>query len=150
MMENQQAAINRTGHSDAPQGVECMHALIILVEDRPGAVDRVIGLLRRRRANMQALTVGHGGPSDPSFAYISVLVSDSEVGIDHLVAQLRKIVDVQRVVNLPYQQSVSKDQAVIKVNNTTENVNEVIGMLFGARVLEVTAEAITLSVPSSR
>ncbi len=148
---NQQASIDRPGHSDAPQGAERVYALIILVEDRPGAVDRVVGVLRRRRANMQTLTLWRGGLSDSSIVRISVFVSDSEVGIDHLVEQLRKIVDVQRVVNLPYQQSVSRELALIKVSSTAENVNAIIdlGTLFGARVLEITPETITLEVTNS-
>jgi len=146
MTQNQQASIDRTGHSDVPDGRERTYALIILVEDKTGAIDRVVGMLRRRRANMQVLTLGRGGLSASSIAHIAVLVSDSEVGIDHLVEQLRKIVDVQRVVTLPYQQSASKEQAVIKLSNTPEKVNELINMLFGARVLEITAETITLSV----
>jgi len=151
MTEHQQAAIDRTGHSDAVQGAERMHALIILVEDRPGAVDRVVGVLRRRRANMQTLTLGRDGLADSSVVRISVFVSDSEVGIDHLVEQLRKIVDVRRVVNLPYQQSVSRELALIKVSSTAENVNEIIdlGTLFGARVLEITPETVTLEVTNS-
>ncbi|HZO72013.1 MAG TPA: acetolactate synthase small subunit [Ktedonobacteraceae bacterium] len=142
---NQQAAIDRTGHSDAPQGAEHIHALIILVEERPGAVDRVVGVLRRRRANMQALTLGQSGLSDSSVASISVLMSDSEVGIDHLVEQLRKIVDVQHVVDLPYQPSVGGELAMNKVISTVENANEIIDMLFGTRVLEITPETITLA-----
>lgn len=148
---NQQTSVDRTGQSEAPQGAERMHALIILVEERPGAVDRVVGVLRRRRANMQTLTLGRGGSSDSSIVRISVFVSDSEVGIDHLVEQLRKIVDVQRVINLPYQQSVSRELALIKVSCTAENVNAIIdlGTLFGARVLEITPETITLEVTNS-
>lgn len=151
MTEHQQAATDRTGHSDVAQGAEQMHALIILVEDRPGSVDRVVGVLRRRRANMQTLTLGRDGLSDSSVVRISVFVSDSEVGINHLVEQLRKIVDVRRVVNLPYQQSVSRELALIKVSSTAENVNDIIGLgtPFGARVLEVTAETITLEVTNS-
>lgn len=129
-----------------------MHALIVLVEDKPGAIDRVVGVLRRRRANVQTLTLGRSGPSDAAnVVRLSVFVNDSEVGIDHLVAQLRKIVDVQQVVNLPYQQSVSRELALIKVNSTAENVNEIIdlGIPFGSRVLEVTAETVTLEVTNS-
>ncbi|HEU5229107.1 MAG TPA: acetolactate synthase small subunit [Ktedonobacteraceae bacterium] len=149
---NQTAPTHRTGHSNAPDGAECMHALIVLVEDKPGAIDRVVGVLRRRRANMQTLTLGRSGPADAAdVVRISVFVNDSEVGIDHLVAQLRKIVDVQRVDNLPYQQSVSRELALIKVSSTAENVNEIIdlGTPFGSRVLEVTAETVTLEVTNS-
>ena len=149
---NQTTPTYRTGHSNAPDGAECMHALIVLVEDKPGAIDRVVGVLRRRRANMQTLTLGRSGPADAAdLVRLSVFVNDSEVGIDHLVAQLRKIVDVQRVVNLPHQQSVTRELALIKVNSTPEKVNEIIdlGNLFGARAVELTTETITLEVTNS-
>ncbi len=89
---------DRSGQSNLPQGVEQAHTLIIKVEDRPGAVDRVIGLLRRRRANMQTFVLGRS--EQPEIVRITVVVNDSEVALEHLVEQMRKIVDVRQVTNL--------------------------------------------------
>ena len=148
-MTNQAAPTHRAGHSDLPYGKECVHTLIILVKDRVGTIDRVVGVLRRRRANLQTFTLGRSDLS--GVVRISVVVNDSEVGIDHLVEQLRKIVDVQQVINLPFQQTVTRELALIKVSSTAENFNGIIdlGHLFGASAVEITPETITLEITSS-
>src|SRR5450432_351212 len=102
--------IDRSGQSNLPQGTEQAHTLIIKVEDRPGAVDRVIGLLRRRRANMQTFVLGHS--EQPEIVRITVLVNDSEVALEHLVEQMRKIVDVQQVTKLVSSQTVAREIAL--------------------------------------
>ena len=148
-MTNSPASTTRSGHSDAPQGTGRTHTLIVLVNDRPGAVDRVVGILRRRRANMQTFVLGRS--ELPETVRITVSVTDSEVGLDHLIEQLRKTVDVRQVINLTYQQAITRELALIKVNSSAELSSEIIelGSHFGAAVVDLTPEAITLEVTGS-
>ncbi len=148
-MSNNIAAIERSGQTGAPQGTERAHTLIVLVNDRPGSVDRVVGLLRRRRANMQTLVLAHS--ERPEVVRVTIVVKDSEVGVDQLVEQLRKIVDVRQVTNLSSQQAVTRELALIKVNNTESRFHEIIerSQLFGAYAADVTPEAIILEVVGS-
>jgi acetolactate synthase I/III small subunit len=142
-------APERSGQSNAPQGGERSYTLVVLVNDRPGAVDRVVGLLRRRRASMQTLTVG---PSEvPGVARITVNVNDSQVEFDHLLEQLRKIVDIRHIINLSPEHTIARELALVKVNSTAENCSEIIelGHLFGAHTVDVTGETITLEVAGS-
>ncbi|HZT99101.1 MAG TPA: acetolactate synthase small subunit [Ktedonobacteraceae bacterium] len=148
-MTNPSAPTHRSGHSDAPQGTERTHMLIVLVHDRPGAVDRVVGVLRRRRANMQTFVLGR--TELPETVRVTVSVTDSEVGLDHLIEQLRKTVDVRQVINLTYQQAITRELALIKVNSSAEHPSEIIelGSLFGAAVVDLTPDTITLEVTGS-
>jgi acetolactate synthase I/III small subunit len=148
-MTNPSAPTHRSGHSDAPQGTERTHMLIVLVHDRPGAVDRVVGVLRRRRANMQTFVLGRS--ELPETVRITASVTDSEVGLDHLIEQLRKTVDVRQVINLTYQQAITRELALIKVNSSAEHPSEIIelGSLFGAAVVDLTPDTITLEVTGS-
>ncbi len=116
-----QEAPARSGQSSVLQGKERSYTLVVLVNDRPGAVDRVVGLLRRRRASMQTLE------------------------------QLRKIVDVRHIVNLLSEQAVARELALVKVNSKAENYAEIIelGHLFGAHTVDVTSGTITLEVTGS-
>jgi len=142
-------APERSGQSNAPQGTERLYTLVVLVNDRPGGVDRVVGLLRRRRASMQTLVVG---PSElPGVVRITVNVKDSEVEFDHLLAQLSKIVDIHHIINLSSEQTVARELALVKVNSTAENYSEILelGHLFGAHTVDVTSETITLEVTGS-
>lgn len=139
----------RAGQGDAPSGTEQEHTLIVLVHDRPGAIDRVVGLLRRRRANMQTLVLGRAEQADD--VRLTVTINDSNVMVDQLVEQLRKVVDVFQVTNLAGQQTVTRQLALIKVNSTSATFHEIIeqGQLFGAHTVDVTPETVTLEVAGS-
>ena len=150
VMTSAQIPNERPGQSNAPEGSECSHLLVILMNDRHGALDRIVGTLRHRRARMQTLTVG---PSElPNVVRITVVVDDSEVGVEQLVEQLRKIVEVRHIVNLSSEQTVARELALIKVNSTASNSSEIIelGHLFGAHVVDATAETVTLEVTGSK
>ncbi|MDQ2905395.1 MAG: acetolactate synthase small subunit [Ktedonobacteraceae bacterium] len=142
-------ASERAGQANAPQGSERLHTLVVLVNDRPGGVDRVVGLLRRRRARMQTLAIGRS--ELPEVVRITVVVDDSEVHVDQLVEQLRKIADVTHVVNLSSEQAVARELALVKVNCTSANRNEIIelGHLCGAHALDITPQTVTLEVTGS-
>jgi len=144
-----QEAPARSGQSCVLQGKERSYTLVVLVNDRPGAVDRVVGLLRRRRASMQTLVIG---PAElPGVVRITVNLNDSEVEFDHLLEQLRKVVDVRHVVNLLSEKAVARELALVKVNSKAENYAEIIelGHLFGAHTVDVTSGTITLEVTGS-
>ncbi|GAC1422080.1 MAG: acetolactate synthase small subunit [Ktedonobacteraceae bacterium] len=141
--------IGRAGQTGAAQGTEQAHTLIVHVHDRPGSVDRVVGLLRRRRANMQTLVLGRGTQSN--VVRITIGVDDSEVGVEHLVEQLRKIIDVIQVTNLAAQEAITRELALIKVNATGTQVQEALahGQHFGAQRIDGTGETVTLEIVGS-
>jgi acetolactate synthase-1/3 small subunit len=140
------AVMSRAGYSDLPRGAEAIHILIVLVEDRPGAIDRVVGVLRRKRANTQSLSVGRS--EVPDVVRITALVKDSDVSVDNLAEQVRKIVDVRQVTNLTVQQAVIRELVLVKVGTTTDNVHEVIATAdqFGGTVVAITLDTITFEV----
>src|SRR5258708_39869451 len=125
-MTNQTASPARAGQENAPQGGGRSHILVVLADDRHGALDRIVGLLRRRRSNMQTLTIGRS--EVPNVIRITVMMDDSEVGVEQLVEQLRKIVDVRRVINLSAEQAVSRELALIKVNSGVSQQPEIIDL----------------------
>jgi acetolactate synthase-1/3 small subunit len=139
-------SIERAGQSNAPEGAARTHTLVISINERPGAVDRVVGLLRRRRANMQTLTIGRS--EQPDVARITAVTDDSEVAVEQLVEQLRKVVDVRQVISLSSEQMVERELALIKVSSDAGRSHEIIelGEQFGAHIADVTSETVTLEV----
>ena len=141
--------LERPGHSDVPHKEAQEHILIVLVEERIGAVDRVVGLMRRRRANMHTLVLGRNG--QPDMVRVTVVVNDSEVAVEHLVEQLRKIVDVHQVEYLTTQEAVTRELALLRVNSSPRNYNEIIetAHLFGAHIVDIASETVTVEVVGS-
>ncbi len=139
----------RAGQADAPKGTERSHTLLILANNEPGMVDRVVGVLRRRRAHAQTISIGQS--EMPNVSRITIQVSDSEVVVEQLVEQLRKIVDVRHIINLSSEQAVARELALVKVNANTETRAEIIEVshLFGAHIIDLAQETVTLEVTGS-
>ena len=148
-MTRHAAPPRRAGQENAPQDGGRTHILVLFANDSHGVLDRIVGLLRRRRSNMQTFAIGRS--ELPNVMRITVVMHDSEVGVEQLMEQLRKIVDVRQVVNLSSEQAVARELALIKVNSTAAHQNEVIelGHLFGAHALDVDQETVTLEVTGS-
>lgn len=139
----------RAGQSNAPEGTGRSHTLIVLSKDNPGALDRIVGVLRRRRAATKTFTVGRS--ELPGVLRITVVIDDSEVEVDHFIEQLRKVVDVQHIVNLSSDRTLARELALIKVNTGTSDYSEIIelGHLYGAHVVDITNDTVTLEVTGS-
>lgn len=148
-MANTTAFSERAGHSDVPQGAEQAHTLIVTVEDRPGSVDRVVGIMRRRRANMQQMVLGRGATAN--LLRFTIVVNDSEVHVDHLVEQLRKVIDVKNIENLSTQEAITRELALISVVSSPTHYNEIltIAETFGAHAIGVSQDSITLEIAGS-
>jgi acetolactate synthase I/III small subunit len=143
------AGSERAGQADAQKGTERAHTLLVLANNEPGMVDRVVGVLRRRRAQPQTISIGQS--ELPNVSRITISMNDSEVGVEQLIEQLRKIVDVRHVVNLSSEQAVAHELALVKVNASAETRAEVIelGHYFGAHIVDLAQETITLEVTGS-
>ena len=144
------APIERAAQSSVPRGNERIYTLVILVDDRPGAVDRVVGLLRRRLASTQTLALV--GSELTGVIRVTAQVTDSHVAVNHLLEQLRKLVDVRQAEHITQQQSVMRELALIKINSSVTTRNEIIerGRLFGAHVIDNTPDTVLLEMTASK
>jgi acetolactate synthase-1/3 small subunit len=114
------------------------HILVVLVEDKPGVLNRVASLFRRRGFNIESLTVGH--TNLPGISRMTISVEGDQVNADRVIAYLYKLVNVLQVEDLSTQAMVRRDLAMIKVTATSENRSEVMQMVdvFRARIVDVT------------
>jgi acetolactate synthase I/III small subunit len=85
------------------------HTIVALVEDKPGVLNRVASLFRRRAFNIESLTVGH--TEAPGTSRMTIVVNSDEVSIERLIALLYKLVNVIQVSDLSDVPTVSRDLA---------------------------------------
>jgi acetolactate synthase-1/3 small subunit len=123
------------------------HTLIALVEDRPGVLNRVASLFRRRNFNIASLNVGRTEQADVSRMTI---VMESEHSGDARKAEanlykLVNVIDVQDVTNRP---SVTRDLALIKVQATPEKRPEIASLasIFRAKIVDVAPESVIVEI----
>jgi acetolactate synthase-1/3 small subunit len=90
------------------------HTLVALVEDKPGVLNRVASLFRRRAFNIESLTVGHTERSGVS--RMTIVIDSDAVGARRIIAHLYKLVNVIQVDDLAEKPAVNRDLALVKVN----------------------------------
>lgn len=122
------------------------HTLVTLVEDKPGVLNRVSSLFRRRAFNIESLTVGH--TAEPGISRMTIVVDGDDQSIERLTAYLYKLVNVIQVHDLTAQPSVSRDLAMIKVHATPENRTHIMQTVdvFRARIVDVTNSSFIIEV----
>lgn len=123
-----------------------VQTLVIHVEDKPGVLNRVASLFRRRAFNIESLTVGH--TDKPGVSRMTIAVNTDEGGVARLEAHLYKLVNVLHVQNVTHIPAVFRDLALIKVtaNHETRTGLMQIATTFRARVVDVGTESLTIEV----
>jgi acetolactate synthase-1/3 small subunit len=119
---------------------------VVLVEDRPGVLDRVASLFRRRAYNIESLAVGHTDREGVS--HITVVMNADDRTAHLVEANLYKVVNVLEVRDVSNVPSVVRDLALIKVRADHERRSEVmqVAEVFRARVVDVSPEALIFEI----
>lgn len=122
------------------------HTLVASVEDRPGVLNRVASLFRRRAFNIESLTVGR--THDPGVSRMTILV-DTEQTAPHLVeANLAKLFNVLEVRDVTHTPTVLRDLALIKVRAHTGTLAEInqLAEIFRAKIVDVAYDSVIVEV----
>ena len=119
-----------------------LHTLAVYVEDKPGVLNRVASLFRRRAFNIDSLTVGH--TEQPGVSRMTIVCDVDEASIRRVEANVYKLVNVLRVDDLTERASVERELAMMKVAATPENRAQILQLadVFRARVVDVSAESL--------
>ena len=89
------------------------HTLVALVEDKPGVLNRIASLFRRRAFNIESLTVGR--TAEPGISRMTLVVDSDQTSMERVIAYLYKLVNVLQVEDLRETPIVSRDLALVKV-----------------------------------
>lgn len=121
-----------------------LRTLVVLVEDRPGVLNRVASLFRRRAYNIDSLTVGR--TETPGVSRMTIVVETDESGARRVEAHLYKLVNVLRVDDVTAKPSVVRDLAMIKVAANAESRSHVMQLVnvFRARVVDVAPDSLVI------
>lgn len=119
---------------------------VLHVEDKPGVLNRVSSLVRRRSYNIESLTVGH---TDTEGVSRMTLVVDAEPSAAaRIEANIYKLVHVLRVENVTAVPTVYRHLALIKVAASLETRTQVMQIVdvFRARVVDVAPDSLMVEV----
>ncbi len=122
------------------------HTLVALVRDKPGVLNRVVSLFRRRGFNIASIAVGNS--EEPGVARVTIGVIGSDAEVEQVRKQWEKVVDVVKVVDITAEPSVARELALIKVKATSANRSEIIQIvdIFRANIIDVAADSLIIEV----
>jgi len=118
----------------------------VYVDDKPGVLNRVASLFRRRAFNIESLTVGH--TERPGESRMTIVVDTDELGGRRIEANLYKLVNVRRVENITAVPSLLRDLAMIKVAASAESRTHIMQLVdvFRARVVDVAPDSLVIEI----
>jgi acetolactate synthase-1/3 small subunit len=122
------------------------HTLVALVEDRPGVLNRVSSLLRRRNFNIESIAVGH--TEQPHLSRMTFVVEGDDAKVEQVRKQLDKVVDVVKIVDITSDDKVTRELALVKVKATASTRSEIIQIvdIFRANIVDVSSDSLMVEV----
>jgi len=122
--------------------------LIALVRDKPGVLDRIASLFRRRNFNIESLSVGHSETVGISRMTL-VVDCDNETQKEQVAKQFHKLIEVIKVIDdVTPDRAVYRELALIKVSANIETRSAIIQLVdvFRAQVIDVAPASMTIEI----
>ena len=122
------------------------HTLVALVEDKPGVLNRIASLFRRRAFNIKSLAVG--GSEQPGLSRTTIVAVGDNAQVEQVRKQLEKLINVVKVSDITEEDMVSRELALIKVKTTTTTRSEIMQIvgIFRANIVDVGPNSLTVEV----
>ena len=122
------------------------HTLVALVEDKPGVLNRIASLFRRRAFNIQSLAVG--GSEHHGLSRMTIVTDGNAAQVEQVRKQLDKLINVVRVSDITEEDMVTRELALIKVKATASTRSEIMQVvdIFRANIVDVGPNSLTVEV----
>ncbi len=122
------------------------HIITALVENQPGVLARIVGLVSGRGYNIETLNVGP--TQDPTTSKMTMVVPGDDHVLEQVTNQVGKLVDVISVVDVTRRRHLNRELILVEVSTANHSRAEVMELatLFGARVVGVQEGSLTLEM----
>ena len=114
-----------------------------LVENEPGVLSEVSGLFSRRQFNIESLTVGP--TQNPDWSRITLVVEESDPGIDQIEKQLDKLLPVIHVRELA-DHAVTRELVLVKVDADEPDKVHAVTEMYDGRTMDAGPRTITIEL----
>ncbi|HVT92694.1 MAG TPA: acetolactate synthase small subunit [Bryobacteraceae bacterium] len=121
-----------------------LQIISLLLENKPGALMRVTGVLSARGYNIESLTVSR--TLDPLLSRMSIVVDVEPQLRSQVIKQMNKLINVLQATDLTESPSVCRDMALMRIKATQTNRAAILkeAEIFGARVVDQSVEGFAL------
>jgi acetolactate synthase-1/3 small subunit len=125
---------------------KAIHTLSVYVANKPGALARIAQVFARRGFNIESLVVSPA--VDGNFSRMTISCSGNPTGLDQIIKQLSKLIDVLHCIDHTFDKSVMKEMGLIKIAVDAEGRSEALQIAehFGCKTVDLTPESMILQV----
>ncbi|OUP09816.1 acetolactate synthase small subunit [Collinsella sp. An2] len=126
------------------------YILSVLVENKPGVLSRVTGLISRRGFNIDSLTVAP--TEDVTMSRMTIIVNADEIAYEQLTKQLHKLVSVYKISDLTEEDAIERELVLFKVLAQPDKRHEIIEIanIFRANIVDVGKNSLTVEATGTQ
>ena len=125
-----------------PSTDQCSHTLSVFVNNTPGVLMRITQVFARRGFNIDSLVVSEG--RDDRFSRMTIGITGSSNGLEQIIKQVSKLIDVIHCIQHGADDSVVKELVLIKILiNGTEARTSALQVIdhFNGKTVDLTPES---------
>ena len=123
------------------------HTISVLVEDRPGVMNRVMSLFRQRGFNVDSIAVGHS--ETPGLSRMTLVAQGDDRRIEQLIKQLYKLLEVIKVSDITGENLIQRELALVKVatnERTRGDIMRLVLEVYRARIVDAAPDSLVIEV----
>jgi acetolactate synthase I/III small subunit len=123
-----------------------LQVISLLLENKPGALMRVTGLLSQRGYNIESLTVAR--TLDPELSRMTIVVDVDAALRQQVIKQMNKLINVLQATDLTESPAVTRELVLVRIRTAQESRTAVLkeAEIFGGRVVDSSTEGYAIEV----
>ncbi|MDR1701244.1 MAG: acetolactate synthase small subunit [Sporomusaceae bacterium] len=123
------------------------YTVAVLVENKPGVLTHISGLISRRAFNIESIAASYTEDEDMTRITIDVTAED-ELQLEQVINQLSKLIEVIKIVNLTHIDAIERELALIKVKASKLNRSELANIvdIFRAKIVDINRETVVIEL----
>ena len=125
--------------------------LAILVDNKPGVLTHVSGLISRRAFNIESISAGYTEETDVTRINIEVSVEDKHE-LEQVINQLSKLIDIIKIVYLGEVDSIVRELVLLKVRANKETLKDIRNIVdvFRGKIVDISPENVVIEITGSQ
>ena len=121
-----------------------LQIISLLLENKPGALMRVTGLLSQRGYNIESLTVAR--TLDPALSRMTIVVDVDATLRQQVIKQMNRLINVLQATDLTESPAVVRELVLVRIRTPLESRTAVLkeAEIFGGRVVDSSPEGFAI------
>lgn len=124
-----------------------MHTIVVMVQNHPGVLNRVMSLFRQRSFNVESVSVGH--TETPGISRMTFVLEGDDRITEQVIKQLYKLLEVIKVTEVTHENLIQRELALIKVtatDRTRADIMRIASDIYRARVVDAAPDTMIIEV----